>query len=152
MFFWKMFFSFLIVFLVNPSLYLSAECPPISETTVRELCSLSPDKGFGSDDLFRYYFNPVTQLCLPFSFSGNGGNANRFLSVKNCYDICHPFDPDVKKPRVVSAIRAYLIPNDRKCSPKTRELSSNLVFRQFPNPLNPKKTLTLIQSEKQKTV
>ena len=81
------------------------------------------------------------------------GNANRFVSVKNCYEICHPSDPQVKKPRVVSGIKAYLAPSmkqtcDKKKPPKKggHEEQNEVVIRQVPHPLDPRKTLTIIQN------
>ena len=44
------------------------------------LCSLPPHKGTGYDDIFRYYYNPVVQQCIPFSYSGKGGNSRRMSS------------------------------------------------------------------------
>ena len=43
--------------------------PNLDQNTVQELCALPPDKGTGSDDLFRIYYNPIVQQCLPFSYS-----------------------------------------------------------------------------------
>jgi hypothetical protein len=57
---------------------IAAESPCNSSTsnvlTVHQLCSLPPDKGSGDDDIFRYYYNPVVQQCIAFSYSGKGGN------------------------------------------------------------------------------
>ncbi|CAG2116473.1 unnamed protein product, partial [Medioppia subpectinata] len=115
--------------------------------SVTELCALPPHKGTGNDDIFRYYYNPVVQMCLPFSYSGKGGNSNRFVSVKNCYEICHPADPSVKKPRVVSAIRAYLVPNQKSDCPKPTPITAReYVVRHLPHPLNPAYTLSIVQS------
>jgi len=149
-----------------------------------KLCSLPPDKGTGSDDVFRYYFNAVVQQCLAFSYSGSGGNycylnpknpsqsidlgnyklisrifkgnANRFTSVKNCYEICHPADPNVNKLRVVSGIKAYLMPENGTGSTSaslSSRSSSNLgellgnkdVNRQIANPSDPSKVLTIVR-------
>ncbi|CAG2106071.1 unnamed protein product [Medioppia subpectinata] len=115
--------------------------------SVTELCALPPHKGTGNDDIFRYYYNPVVQMCLPFSYSGKGGNSNRFVSVKNCYEICHPSDPSVKKPRVVSAIRAYLVPHQKSDCPKPTPITAReYVVRHLPHPLNPAYTLSIVQS------
>ena len=78
--------------------------------------------------------------------------------MKNCYEICHPADPTVKKPRVVSGIKAYLVPNLKSdCkkkdgkdgsfdSQKVRKQPKEVVIRQIPHPLDPSKTLTIIQN------
>ena len=75
------------------------------------MCELVPERGHGKLDIIRIYYNPVLQQCLPFSWSGDGGNANRFISIKNCYEICHPSDPG-QRPLSGSGLRSYLV--DRK--------------------------------------
>ena len=54
-------------------------------------CFQPPDSGTCSKDLARIYFDHETRTCKPFSYTGCGGNANRFQSIKNCYRICHPY-------------------------------------------------------------
>lgn len=77
-------------------------------------CFLSVDAGPCSQDLVRIYYDSKTFTCKSFSYSGIyknkwfsnheenkfnemyyylgcGGNANRFVSVKNCYKLCHPY-------------------------------------------------------------
>ena len=54
-------------------------------------CFQPPDSGSCVKDMVRIYYDQETRTCKPFSYTGCGGNANRFLSVKNCYRICHPF-------------------------------------------------------------
>ncbi len=96
-------------------------------------------------------------MCKIFDFFFSKGNANRFVSVKNCYEICHPANPTVKKPRVVSGIKAYLVPEGKVCPQKPFSKSlgdkkqvpeKDVVIRQIPNPLDPTKTLTIIQNAK----
>jgi hypothetical protein len=110
--------------------------PNIDMMSIRELCSMPPDKGTGSDDIIRYYFNPIVQQCIPFSYSGLGGNPNRFLSVKNCYLICHPAETTVKKPKVVGGIRAYLVPviDCAKERDNAMKKAEDVVIRTIPNP------------------
>ncbi|KJH52303.1 Kunitz/Bovine pancreatic trypsin inhibitor domain protein [Dictyocaulus viviparus] len=38
-----------------------------------------------------YYFDRSTKSCLPFSYSGCGGNENRFLTLSQCENLCEPF-------------------------------------------------------------
>ncbi|KAI1278470.1 Tissue factor pathway inhibitor 2 [Halotydeus destructor] len=54
-------------------------------------CFQPPDSGTCAKDMVRVYYDHETRTCKPFSYTGCGGNANRFLSVKNCYRICHPY-------------------------------------------------------------
>jgi hypothetical protein len=54
-------------------------------------CFQPPDSGTCSKDLARIYYDHETRTCKPFSYTGCGGNANRFQSIKNCYRICHPY-------------------------------------------------------------
>ncbi len=54
-------------------------------------CFLKVDPGPCSQDLVRIYYDSKTYSCKAFSYSGCGGNANRFVSVKNCYKLCHPY-------------------------------------------------------------
>ncbi|RWS18585.1 tissue factor pathway inhibitor 2-like protein [Leptotrombidium deliense] len=54
-------------------------------------CYSPPDSGFCDRDIIRIYYDPESRTCKPFSFSGCGGNPNRFVSIINCYRICHPF-------------------------------------------------------------
>ena len=59
-------------------------------------CFQPPDSGACSKDMVRVFYDHETRTCKPFSYTGCGGNANRFLSVKNCYRICHPYRYQVK--------------------------------------------------------
>uniref|UniRef100_A0A158PC57 Kunitz/Bovine pancreatic trypsin inhibitor domain protein n=1 Tax=Angiostrongylus cantonensis TaxID=6313 RepID=A0A158PC57_ANGCA len=38
-----------------------------------------------------YYFDRPTRSCRPFSYSGCGGNENRFLTLSQCENLCEPF-------------------------------------------------------------
>lgn len=79
-------------------------------------CFQPPDSGSCSKDMVRVYYDHETRTCKPFSFTGCGGNANRFLSVKNCYRICHPYRyqvkpavSNVKKTAILSAPRPIVL-------------------------------------------
>jgi hypothetical protein len=150
----------------NVRTFESSDCkdPNAIEISVTEMCKLPPNRGHGHKDIVRIYYNPVLQQCLPFSWTGKGGNANRFVSIKNCYEICHPSDPGIRK-LTGSGIRPYLakrrppkycsgdrpgIPElgilpTHKHRPEPKELPKDVVIRQINNPLNPSKTLTLVQ-------
>ena len=49
------------------------EKPGFARIPLSQLCALPPVKGTGRDDVFRYYYNPVVRMCIPFSYSGKGG-------------------------------------------------------------------------------
>src|SRR5882724_9460520 len=93
---------------------------------VTDMCELVPNRGWGNRDIIRIYYNHILQQCLPFSWSGMGGNANRFVSVKNCYEICHPSDPSRRR-MTESAVRPVLVVEkppkgyDPKCDKKENE-------------------------------
>ncbi|XP_054163151.1 kunitz-type serine protease inhibitor textilinin-3-like [Oppia nitens] len=76
--------------------------------TIQQMCELVPDTGCGNLDIIRIYYNPILQQCLPFSWSGSGGNANRFVSIKSCYEICHPADPGIRR-ITATGIRPYFV-------------------------------------------
>jgi hypothetical protein len=74
---------------------------------VPSVCYLRVDPGPCGRDLIRVYYDSRVNRCKHFSFSGLnepiaafhsltlccegcGGNANRFVSIKNCYHICNP--------------------------------------------------------------
>lgn len=59
-------------------------------------CFQPADSGACGKDMVRVFYDHETRTCKPFSYTGCGGNANRFLSVKNCYRICHPYRYQVK--------------------------------------------------------
>ncbi len=125
------------------------------------MCELVPDRGRGKRDIVRIYYNPVLQQCLPFSWSGTGGNANRFISIKNCYEICHPSDPGFRQ-MTATGIRPYLYKQKsaKACAnrlgvpelgikPKIKKIKKfkdkDVVVRQIKHPFDPSKTLTIVQ-------
>lgn len=42
----------------------------------------------GSENNIRFGYNPDTDSCYPFRYTGCGGNLNNFPSLKQCNDIC----------------------------------------------------------------
>ncbi|KAI1278371.1 hypothetical protein HDE_14289 [Halotydeus destructor] len=54
-------------------------------------CFQRVDPGPCGNDIVRIYYDHKTFTCKAFSYSGCGGNMNRFVSVKNCYKLCHPY-------------------------------------------------------------
>ncbi|VDM36704.1 unnamed protein product [Toxocara canis] len=57
-------------------------------------CQLPMDIGRGSSSLIRYHFNQMTRKCEQFFYSGEGGNANNFLTVDACRQKC----PELSNP------------------------------------------------------
>uniref|UniRef100_A0A3B3TXE8 BPTI/Kunitz inhibitor domain-containing protein n=1 Tax=Poecilia latipinna TaxID=48699 RepID=A0A3B3TXE8_9TELE len=53
-----------------------------------EFCNLPQDPGQGSTFTFSVYYNPEEDKCLPFFYQGEGGNANRFRSERQCMRNC----------------------------------------------------------------
>ncbi|XP_018649809.1 putative kunitz-type protease inhibitor [Schistosoma mansoni] len=45
-------------------------------------------KGYCLQNKPRFYYNPAENKCLPFSFSGCGGNENRFHTMEKCESFC----------------------------------------------------------------
>uniref|UniRef100_A0AC35TV60 Kunitz/Bovine pancreatic trypsin inhibitor domain protein n=1 Tax=Rhabditophanes sp. KR3021 TaxID=114890 RepID=A0AC35TV60_9BILA len=54
----------------------------------QELCLLSIDEGACNTPSTRYAFDRSTQKCIPFQYSGCGGNLNNFDSMQACVNIC----------------------------------------------------------------
>ncbi|EEC13394.1 serine proteinase inhibitor, putative, partial [Ixodes scapularis] len=60
---------------------------------VPEVCTLEPDEGVCDSgmrrrDEFRYFFNPETEECEFFSYSGCNGNGNNFKTEDQCKERC----------------------------------------------------------------
>lgn len=64
------------------------------ETTVccpgksNDICNAPRIPGTGQAYLNRYAFTPLTKQCLPFIYTGLGGNENNFLSRASCEAAC----------------------------------------------------------------
>ncbi|KAI3410398.1 hypothetical protein GPALN_004499 [Globodera pallida] len=53
-----------------------------------QLCLLSVDRGSCSGRQTRYAFDRQKSQCVPFEYSGCGGNLNNFLTMQECQQIC----------------------------------------------------------------
>jgi len=53
-----------------------------------ERCLLGLDAGDGKAAIPAFYYNARTKSCLPFTFRGFGGNANRFSTLGACEGAC----------------------------------------------------------------
>ncbi|XP_007556856.1 kunitz-type serine protease inhibitor bitisilin-3 [Poecilia formosa] len=59
-----------------------------SNSQRQEFCNLPQDPGQGSTFTFSVYYKPEEDKCLPFFYQGEGGNANRFRSERQCMRNC----------------------------------------------------------------
>ncbi|KAK0411672.1 hypothetical protein QR680_005774 [Steinernema hermaphroditum] len=55
---------------------------------VDDVCNEPRIAGTGDASLPRFAFNPLTRQCLPFLYTGVGGNQNNFLSKASCEHAC----------------------------------------------------------------
>ncbi|KAK1165614.1 tissue factor pathway inhibitor-like isoform X2 [Acipenser oxyrinchus oxyrinchus] len=55
----------------------------------KDPCQLEEDPGPCRSIIIRYFFSTISQKCEPFMYGGCLGNANNFLTLKQCQDICH---------------------------------------------------------------
>ncbi|ESO89574.1 hypothetical protein LOTGIDRAFT_80595, partial [Lottia gigantea] len=51
-------------------------------------CLLPMDSGACTDSQTKYYYNEVKDQCEVFSYSGCGGNANKFDTLAECEAMC----------------------------------------------------------------
>ncbi|CAK1588606.1 unnamed protein product [Parnassius mnemosyne] len=61
---------------------------PIPKLTPSMYCRLQPDFGNCNSYHPMWYFELDTRTCRGFSYSGCGGNFNRFSTSKICSDVC----------------------------------------------------------------
>ncbi|KAK7891518.1 hypothetical protein WMY93_023481 [Mugilogobius chulae] len=55
---------------------------------IPDFCRLPKDEGEGTNFGFAVYYDPTKDQCEPFMYKGQGGNANRFTSEKECIRNC----------------------------------------------------------------
>ena len=55
------------------------------------ICYLSDITGPCKGSIRRFYFDPDSHTCLPFSYGGCGGNENRFVNEEDCLIRCMPW-------------------------------------------------------------
>uniref|UniRef100_A0A3B5MSS8 BPTI/Kunitz inhibitor domain-containing protein n=1 Tax=Xiphophorus couchianus TaxID=32473 RepID=A0A3B5MSS8_9TELE len=53
-----------------------------------QFCNLPSDPGEGTTFTFFVYYKHEEDKCLPFFYQGQGGNANRFKSERDCNRTC----------------------------------------------------------------
>ncbi|KDD75935.1 hypothetical protein H632_c428p0 [Helicosporidium sp. ATCC 50920] len=59
-----------------------AKMPPQQEA--QAMCEQAPDPGTGSQSLIRWYYDPESQKCRQFNWTGQGGNSNCFVDFATC--------------------------------------------------------------------
>ncbi|NXJ85414.1 TFPI1 inhibitor, partial [Trogon melanurus] len=69
-------------------LFLSKQRCVLKPPPVPSLCLTPMDRGLCRAKELRFFYNPSTGRCRPFSYSGCGGNENNFTSRKSCLRIC----------------------------------------------------------------
>ncbi|CAG0879216.1 unnamed protein product [Darwinula stevensoni] len=70
-----------------------------------EVCFQDKKRGICSGNLTRWYFDPSSNKCQDFSFSGCGGNLNNFDSIEECKTVC-PVMTDCEKMREENKAKA----------------------------------------------
>lgn len=51
-------------------------------------CSIPVQVGHGTEHIKRVYYNVALRQCIPFIYSGLGGNENNFLTIHKCTVKC----------------------------------------------------------------
>ncbi|GAB1602605.1 papilin-like, partial, partial [Argonauta hians] len=65
---------------------------PPPRTLSAQYCHLQPELGSCSDVVYHWYYNMADRKCHKFQYSGCGGNNNRYLTQRECENICQPAD------------------------------------------------------------
>uniref|UniRef100_A0A0C9S3A3 Putative bpti/kunitz family of serine protease inhibitor n=1 Tax=Amblyomma americanum TaxID=6943 RepID=A0A0C9S3A3_AMBAM len=60
----------------------------VAGTNAQGQCFLPPSQGPCRGAFPAFYFDSRSGRCLPFTYGGCGGNANRFNSVGQCRRVC----------------------------------------------------------------
>ncbi|TKR72513.1 hypothetical protein L596_019947 [Steinernema carpocapsae] len=59
----------------------------------RKPCDLPLERGNGTHQLERWYFDGSQQICKSFFYRGTKGNSNNFLTKQDCRDVCQEVNP-----------------------------------------------------------
>ncbi|XP_026221169.1 boophilin-G2 [Anabas testudineus] len=60
----------------------------VSSSATPDFCRLTHDEGKGPSFLYALYYDPISDLCNPFIYKGEGGNENRFQTERDCIRNC----------------------------------------------------------------
>uniref|UniRef100_A0AC34F1S9 BPTI/Kunitz inhibitor domain-containing protein n=1 Tax=Panagrolaimus sp. ES5 TaxID=591445 RepID=A0AC34F1S9_9BILA len=84
-------------------------------------CGQSMDRGMGGAQLSRWYWDQSRQCCLPFSYCGQKGTQNNFLTKQDCEQTCFEIDNPcaLGEPQMISPneVRFCSISNPLTCAP-----------------------------------
>lgn len=61
-----------------------------SKNGMTEECALPRERGTCDEKEPKWYFDYAENKCLPFHYSGCGGNGNNFNSRSECEEACPP--------------------------------------------------------------
>nr|XP_056700926.1 inter-alpha-trypsin inhibitor-like [Euleptes europaea] len=105
-----------VLFLFLGLLLLSAEL--LAQKSRRD-CRLPPSKGSGTKALTKYFYDQTHKKCLKFTYTGKGGNNNRFDTEKACLATCGPKGDCILSPShgpcKESLIKYYFDKKEKKC-------------------------------------
>lgn len=93
-----------------PSLCLAVAAGVNVDTEQRcetDRCQLPPETGPCAAALPRYFHDPESRRCLLFVYGGCGGNANNFVTIEECQEVCAPI-PTCKLPKDPGPCRAAI--------------------------------------------
>ncbi|KAJ8737141.1 hypothetical protein PYW07_000412 [Mythimna separata] len=77
------------------------------------ICYLSPTRGQCNENLMRWGFNPFTDRCQNYTYSGCGGTRNRFTTVAICEKHCkQPIEPSCSVDSGIKATNVKLKDHD----------------------------------------
>jgi hypothetical protein len=65
-----------------------------SSTTGGEECNAPAETGNCEAAMPRWFHDPSTGVCRPFTYGGCGGNANNYQSLEDCQKACHGGSPN----------------------------------------------------------
>lgn len=91
---------------------------------------MGPDEGDGSEIEMHLYYDAAEDRCVPFKYTGQGGNQNRFSSERTCMRNCSANAENVYP---VNGRRTSLNPSDpfvlrRQCVTVSRHVTKSAHF------------------------
>lgn len=73
-----------------------------------DYCSLPKQTGDCSEKQPRWYYSETDKKCMPFYYTGCGGNKNKFPSLQSCEDHCPKYVGKIFKIEIV-ALQLHLM-------------------------------------------
>ncbi|KAK2870697.1 hypothetical protein QQF64_002790 [Cirrhinus molitorella] len=62
----------------------------VSAQSMGSQCSEPKNEGTGKAKLYKFFYDPKSDACVPFFYGGEGGNDNRFDTDIECVKACSP--------------------------------------------------------------